>query len=215
MDEKKNESQSQNQNLVELAKKKRHIALVEKLTRGSLSSKELKELEEFEKENRKDTDDIIDGTVDLPTISVYLEKSPRMIRRYIKQGLPVIRDSKGEIFRFKVAEVFKWYYGMQGLNDDGKEYWDNEYRKNKAKLSEIELKQKKGELILLIEHEGILREMLRGIKAGFLWLPRYLAPKLYQQEPKAISEILDHELRNIINQFSRSSRDKEIKPENN
>jgi hypothetical protein len=208
MDEKK-------QNLIELAKKKRHIALVEKLTRGTLSSKELKELEEFEKENRKDTDEIIDGTVDLPTMSVYLEKSPRMVRRYIKQGMPVIRDSKGEIFRFKVAEVFKWYYGMQGLNDDGKEYWDNEYRKNKAKLSEIELKQKKGELILLTEHEGALREMLRGIKAGFLWLPRYLAPKLYQQEPKAISEILDHELRNIINQFSRSSRDKEIKSENN
>lgn len=207
--------EEKNQNLVELAKKKRHIALVEKLTRGTLSSKELKELEEFEKDNRKGADEIIDGTVDLPTISVYLEKSPRMIRRYIKQGLPVVRDSKGEIFRFKVAEVFKWYYGMQGLTDDGKEYWDNEYRKNRAKLSEIELKQKKGELILLTEHEGILREMLRGIKAGFLWLPRYLAPKLYQQEPKTISEILDHELRNIINQFSRSSRDKEIKPENN
>ena len=37
-----------NRNLVEIAKKKRYIALVEKLGRGSLSSKELKELEEFE-----------------------------------------------------------------------------------------------------------------------------------------------------------------------
>lgn len=202
MDENKNETQNQNQNLVELAKKKRHIALVEKLTRGALSSKELKELEEFEKEIRKDTDDIIDGTVDLPTISVYLEKSPRMVRRYIKQGLPVIRDSKGEIFRFKVAEVFKWYYGMQGLSDDGKEYWDNEYRKNRAKLSELELKQREGELIPFSEHASKIKNQIRGIKAGFLRLPKYIAPKLYQQEPKIICEILDEELRYVINQFA-------------
>jgi hypothetical protein len=204
MDENKKESQSlaQSHDLVELAKKKRHIALVEKLTRGTLSSKELKELEEFEKENRKVADDIIDGTADLPTISVYLEKSPRMVRRYIKQGLPVIRDSKGEIFRFKVAEVFKWYYGMQGLSDDGKEYWDNEYRKNRAKLSELELKQKEGELIAFSEHASKIKNQIRGIKAGFLRLPKYIAPKLYQQEPKVICEILDEELRYIINQFA-------------
>ena len=42
-----------NQNLVELAKKKRYIALVEKLGRGSLGPKELKELRSLRKSSRQ------------------------------------------------------------------------------------------------------------------------------------------------------------------
>jgi len=191
-----------NSNLVEIAKKKRYIALVEKLQRGSLSSKELKELEEFEKSGQRPSG-IIDGTVDLPTLCVYFEKSPRMIRRYVQQGMPVLRDASGEIARFKVGEVFKWFYKKQGSEEDnGKDYWDKEYRKNRAKLSEIELKQKEGEVIPFEDHVSIVKNQIRGIKAGFLRLPKHIAPKLYQQDPKVICEVLDHEIRYIIEQFA-------------
>ena len=74
--------------------------------------------------------------------------------------------------------------------------------KNKAKLSEIELKEKERELIPHEEHISILKNQIRGIKAGFLRLPKYVAPRLYQQEPKVICEMLDNELRYIIGQFS-------------
>ncbi len=191
-----------NSNLVEIAKKKRYIALVEKLQRGSLSSKELKELEEFEKSGQRPSG-IIDGTVDLPTLCVYFEKSPRMIRRYVQQGMPVLRDASGEIARFKVGEVFKWFYKKQGSEEDnGKDYWDKEYRKNRAKLSKIELKQKEGEVIPFEDHVSIVKNQIRGIKAGFLRLPKHIAPKLYQQDPKVICEVLDHEIRYIIEQFA-------------
>ncbi len=191
-----------NRNLVEIAKKKRYIALVEKLGRGSLSSKELKELEEFEKSEQRPAG-VIDGTVDLPTLCVYLEKSPRMIRRYVQQGMPVFRDAVGEIARFKVGDVFKWFYKKQGSEEDnGKDYWDKEYRKNRAKLSEIELKQKEGEVIPFEDHVSIVKNQIRGIKAGFLRLPKYIAPKLYQQDPKVICEMLDQEIRYIIEQFA-------------
>ncbi len=163
-----------NRNLVEIAKKKRYIALVEKLGRGSLSSKELKELEEFEKSEQRPAG-VIDGTVDLPTLCVYLEKSPRMIRRYVQQGMPVFRDAVGEIARFKVGDVFKWFYKKQGSEEDnGKDYWDKEYRKNRAKLSEIELKQKEGEVIPFEDHVSIVKNQIRGIKAGFLRLPKHV-----------------------------------------
>ena len=196
-----------NHNLVEIAKKKRYIALVEKLGRSSLSSKELKELEQFEKSEQRPLIGIVDGTVDLPTLCVYFEKSPRMIRRYVQQGMPVIRDAAGEIARFKVGEAFKWYYGRSGCEDDsGKEFWDKEYRKNRAKLSEIELKQKEGELIPFEDHVSIVKNQIRGIKAGFLRLPKYIAPKLYQQEPKVICETLDIEIRHIIDQFAGAHR---------
>ena len=190
------------QSLIEIAKKKRYIALVEKLGRGSLSSKELKELEEFEKAEQKKENDVFDGTVDLGMISVFLEKSTRMVRRYITQGMPVIRDTSGEISRFKVSDVFKWFYASQNPEDGSKDYWENEYRKNRAKLSELELKQKEGELIPFNDHVSIVKNQIRGIKAGFLRLPKYIAPKLYQQEPKVICETLDIELRHIIDQFA-------------
>ena len=125
-----------------------------------------------------------------------------MVRRYIDQGMPVIRDSAGEIFRFKVNDVFKWLYGSKAGDDEGKEYWDNEYRKNRAKLSEIELRQKEGEVISFEDHVSIVKNQVRGVKTGFLRLPKHVAPKLYQQEPKVICEILDEEIRFIINQFA-------------
>lgn len=191
-----------NRNLTEIAKKKRYIALVEKLSRSTLTQKEVKELEGFEKANSRPEVDVIAGTVDLPTISIFLEKSPRMVRRYIDQGMPVIRDSAGEIFRFKVNDVFKWLYGSKAGDDEGKEYWDNEYRKNRAKLSEIELRQKEGEIISFEDHVSIVKNQVRGVKTGFLRLPKHVAPKLYQQEPKVICEMLDEEIRFIINQFA-------------
>jgi phage terminase Nu1 subunit (DNA packaging protein) len=191
-----------NQNLIELAKKKRYIALVEKLGRGSLGPKELKELEEFEKVEQAKETGVIDGTVDLGTISVYLEKSSRMVRRYVSQGMPVIRDSSGELSRFKVNDVFKWVYGNKGKDTEDKDYWENEYRKNRAKLSELELKQKEGELIPFADHVSIVKNQIRGIRAGLLRLPKHVAPKLYQQDPKLICEMLDQEIRYIINQFA-------------
>ena len=125
-----------------------------------------------------------------------------MVRRYVSQGMPVIRDSSGELSRFKVNDVFKWVYGNKGKDTEDKDYWENEYRKNRAKLSELELKQKEGELIPFADHVSIVKNQIRGIRAGLLRLPKHVAPKLYQQDPKLICEMLDQEIRYIINQFA-------------
>jgi hypothetical protein len=195
-----------NQNIVEFAKKKRHLALVEKLGKGSLTPREMKELQELENEEKGIKEIMPPGEVDLATISVYLDKSSRMIRRYIKRGMPVVWDETNEITncRFKVADVFRWFYAGLDSGEDNRSHWDIEYKKNKAKLSEIELKEKERELIPHTEHVSILKNQIRGIKAGFLRLPKYIAPKLYQQEPKIICEMLDNELRYIIGQFAGS-----------
>ncbi len=193
--------------LIDLARKKRYIFLVEKMGRGeTLTSKELKELENLSKyfEKSEDKPIVLEGTVDLPTLAVYLEKSHRMIRRYVKQGMPVIRDADGEISKFKVSEVFKWYYSGKGTDEEGgREYWDIEYKKSRAKLNDLFLKEKKKEIIPFAEHVSIVKNQIRGIKSGFLRLPKYIAPKLSQQDPKVICEILDKEIRSIINQFAK------------
>ena len=191
-----------NRNLIEIAKKKRYIALVEKVQRGTITSKELKELEAFEDPNDKPK--IVDGTVDLPTLALYFEKSPRMIRRYVKQGMPVLRDKLGEISRFNVSEVFKWYYRFQlGVDEnDSKDYWDKEYKKNRAQYYETLRKKEEGTLIDFKDHLSIVKNQVRSIKAGFLRLPKHIAPKLYQQDPKVICDMMDEEIRFIINQFA-------------
>lgn len=192
-------------NLLEYARKKRHMHLVEKLGKGQLTEKETKELERYEKEAEGQAPALYDGTVDLATIAVYLEKSVKSVRRYVEAGMPAVKSPTGEILRFKVSEAFKWFYSREGYDDGSRTKWDIEYRKNKAKLSEIELKEKERELIPYEEHVSILKNQIRGIKAGFLRLPKYIAPRLYQQEPKVICERLDNELRYIIGQFSGSN----------
>jgi len=201
-------------NLIKLARKKRHIHLVEKLGKGSLSQKEMDELAEYEKEAEGQVPVLADGTVDLVTIAIYLEKSVKSIRRYVDAGMPAVKNPTGEILRFKVSDAFKWFYSREGYDDGSRTKWDIEYRKNKAKLSEIELKEKERELIPHEEHISILKNQIRGIKAGFLRLPKYVAPRLYQQEPKVICEMLDNELRYIIGQFSGSYHAAQSKQKN-
>jgi len=203
-----------NSNLIEYARKKRHMHLVEKLGKGQLTEKETHELERYEKEAKGETAELCDGTVDIATIAVYLEKSVKSIRRYVEAGMPAVKSPTGEILRFKVSESFKWFYSREGYDDGSRTKWDIEYRKNKAKLSEIELKEKERELIPYEEHVSILKNQIRGIKAGFLRLPKYVAPRLYQQEPKVICERLDNELRYIIGQFSGSNHASQSVKEN-
>ena len=192
--------------LIEIAKGKRYKWFLERIGRNErLSSKEVKEFEVLERHFNKSPEDNkpITDTVDLPTLCVFMDKSPRMIRRYVKQGMPAIRDAVGELSRFKVDSVYKWYYGSKGEDDDkGRDYWDTQWRKSRAKTSELVRKEKEKQLILFRDHVSIVRNQIRGIKSGFLRLPQHIAPKLYQQDPKIICEILDKEMRFIINQFA-------------
>ena len=185
----------QKQNLAEIARKKRHLHLIEKLQSGkSLTKQEIAELEEFEAEPLAPT---IVKTME--EVAKVMDVTCRTVQRWKQDGMPSTKDGFYDLEEIKSWHVLR---NQKYKDQDGKAYWDEKIQQYKAELLKIELKKATAELIPFSEHSSILKNQIRGIKMGFLRLPHYIAPKLYQQEPKLICEILDNEIRAIISQFS-------------
>lgn len=185
----------QNQNLAELARKKRHLHLIEKIQAGkALTKQEILELEQFESEPLPAT---IVKTVE--EVAKVMGVTYRTVQRWKLDGMPSTKEGF-----YDLEEIKSWHIqrGQRFKEQDGRAYWDEKISEYKAELLRLEVKKATSEVILYREHVEIIREQVRGIKMGFLRLPHYIAPKLYQQEPKVICEILDNEIRAIINQFA-------------
>lgn len=184
----------QSQNLAEIASKKRYIHLVEKMQRGTLTRSEITEMRQYEAGSLPAT---IVKTVE--EVAKVMGVTYRTVQRWKLDGMPSTKEGF-----YDLEEIKSWHVqrSQRFKEQDGRAYWDEKISEYKAELLRLEVKKATSEVILYREHVEIIREQIRGIKMGFLRLPHYIAPKLYQQEPKVICEILDNEIRSIINQFA-------------
>jgi len=182
--------------IITMAKKKRHLYLLEKLQRGkSLTPGEMKELQKLE--GSVERAGVVNSQEDLARA---FKVSVRTIQRWLKEGAPVTKDGF-----YDLLEIQAWHltHNEQKKNKDSAINWDSKYRENKAKLSEIELKKKMGELISLEDVDKGRVERILVIKQALLGLPKAMAPVLAAMEdPRDIQEYLNGKIRDIIAQFS-------------
>lgn len=188
--------QKQNQNLAEIARKKRYLHLIEKLHGGTaLSKQEIKELEDFEAEPLGDT-----AVKTIEEVAKIMEVNWRTVYRWKRDGMPVTKDGY-----YDLEEIKKWYDGKTGNTDgeiEGKIYWETKLRKYKASLLELELKRVTGELLPRDEvEEGRIARII-AIKRAFLALPTRLAPVLAMKEPREIEVELYEAISEIIDEFA-------------
>ena len=190
------EENKQNQNLAELARKKRYLHLIEKLHSGTpLSKTEIKELEEFEAEP-------LDPTIvkTMEEVAKVMEVSYRTVQRWKKDGMPVTHDGYYDL------DAIKAWHDERGIVDDevieGKAYWEEKIRKYKATLLELDLKKAIGELVSRddVERGRIARIIV--VKRSFLALPTRLAPVLAMREPREIETVLYEAIAEIIDEFA-------------
>lgn len=80
----------------------------------------------------------------------YVGRTERTIGDWIRSGMPVLPGQAG----FDLDAIDRWMEGRKKApkgkgkdQDKDADYWQTEYRKNKAKLSEIELKLRRGDLL--------------------------------------------------------------------
>lgn len=194
-----NEQIKSQQNLVDMAKKRRHLHLVEKLARGksstpSLSKAELKELEQFEKDPKSP------GIVDTQEkVAKAFGISDRTVRYWIKDGMPITNHGT-----FDLTEIQAWRFirnkkkQSAGGRKNNIEEWDVKYREYKARLAEIALKK---EMELLIPRERVEKDLIRislTIKRRLLMFPRTVAPQLTGLETRQIEAILAARIKEII-----------------
>lgn len=183
-------------NIVEMAKKKRLIYLLEKLrNEKTLSKAELNELEKLEKGALPAG--YVAGQDELSEI---FGVNPRTIRRWAKQGMP--KASEG---CYSIAAIQEWRF----RNDKRKKTektkdgeWELRFRQYKALLAEIEWKEKTGQLIPIGDVERDSVQKIIAIKTKFLSLPRTIAPQLVGLEVQKIESILRIRIEEIINDFA-------------
>lgn len=185
----------QKQNLADIAKKKRHLFLIEKLHNGkALTKPEIAELEQFEAEPLPPA---VVRTME--EVARIMGVSYRTVQRWKMDGMPVNKDGFYDLEAVKV-----WHSERIGKDEaeEGKSFWDEKIRKYKAGMLEIELKKATGELVEKDEVEKGRIARIIAVKRSLLALPTQLAPVLAMKEPREIEVLLNEALAEIIDEFS-------------
>jgi len=182
------------QNLAEIAKKKRHLHLIEKMHNGkALSKQEIAELEQFEAEPLAPT---VVKTID--EVARIMGVSYRTVQRWKKDGMPETKDGY-----YDLETVRTWHAArLEEDNTEGKAFWDERIRKYKASMLELELKKATGEVVSRDEVEKGRIARVIAVKRELLAIPTRLAPVLAMKEPREIELVLYESLSEIIDEFS-------------
>jgi phage terminase Nu1 subunit (DNA packaging protein) len=184
------------QNLAEIARKKRHLYLIQKLNTGNLTKPEIKELEEFEKGDEKR---VIVKTLD--ELQEVMNVSERTLFRWKKEGMPVTKEGF-----YDLEEISEWYKTKVGLipadESEGKFYWQELILKCKARLLEIEVAKAQGELMPRKEVEQGWAMRVSAVRAEFTALPDRVAPILAMKEPREIKKLLLDAIIEITDEFA-------------
>lgn len=121
------------------------------------------------------------------------------IRKWIDDGMPT--EQKGG---FDLSKVADWRYKglMQKFDDlNSQDRWSDEYRKNKALLEEIKLKEKQGQLISRQEIKKSFINMMFNIKTSFLLIPKTVSHQLEGLGAREIEAILKTKIEEICMLF--------------
>ena len=179
--------------VVEMAQKKRHLALLEKVQQGkSLSSSELAELKRFEGK----TDLSATSVTSLEQVSAAFDVSLRTVQRWVAQGMP--RKENGE---YSLLEIQAWRLARTDSDEPGAG-WEQKYRKFKALLAEIEYKKRIGELLPKDEVEAGMIYQITTVKMQFLSLPQRLAPQLEGLDVASRYALIKDRIEEIIKEFA-------------
>lgn len=189
--------------VIEMAKKRRHIHLIEKLQRGksstpSLSKTEIKELEQME----QDPDS--PGTVDSQEkVAKIFGVDVRTVARWVKNGAPVTPQGKYDLIEIRAWRALKnKKHKGDGEKKSKLETYDAEFRKYKAKLAEIDYKKAIGALIPRDTVERELVQISAAVKNKMLALPNQISAALVGLEARQINVRLTARIREIIQEFS-------------
>jgi phage terminase Nu1 subunit (DNA packaging protein) len=198
-------TQNARSNILEMATKKRHIYLLEKMQIGkSLTKSELEELKEFESHGKKETEkpsakEVPIGIVKtIPEVAKQLGCTSRTVRNWVSEGMPV-----GPNKTFDIEAIRMWRQQRDNRRKPSEsEELDNKIRRIRLKNLELDHKQKIGQLISLNDVEQGRVARILAVKQELLALPRALAKLLENCEARKIETILREKIDQTIKKFS-------------
>ena len=196
-DELKQPEAQNGKGLVEVAKKKRQIHLLDKLQKGKpLSTAEIRELEQFE------GGALPPGVVRTQgEVAKALRVDKRTVERWVNEGMP--REPEGY---YNLIDIQAWRIvkNERDKTPDEKEKikWDIKYREYKARLAEFELKKAYGQVISreLVE-AGMIARIL-AVKSALWALPKVAAPVVSGMDTREAEAYLRERVKEIFLQFA-------------
>lgn len=182
-------------NIVEVAKKKRHIHLLQKIQQGgTLSAGELRELQKLE------GTELPIGVVETQEqVAKAFKVTIRTVQRWIREGMPKTSDDFYDLIEVQAWRLLK--NNCQDTDSD-KEKWDIKFRQMKALLAEMEYKKRLGELMTREEVEEGRVQRILVVKQALLSFPQRIAPQVVGLDVQSAREVLNKRIREIIDSFA-------------
>jgi len=190
--------------VLELAKKKRHIHLLEKVQAGkALTASELAELKEYEGQKEEPATFGIVKT--LVEVSKAFRVSYRMVQYWALDGMPKTPEG-----HYDLNEIQAWHLTKlqekKGLKDPESIKWVDRYRQFKALEAEFDYKRKLAEFVSREEIEEGRVQRILALKKAFLSLPKRIVPQMYGREMREMQSVLEKRIKEILNEFAEGLR---------
>ena len=201
----KKEKQKQKIDIIAMARKKRHIHLLNKLQKNKpLSGKELKELEKFE------SGPLSPGAVRTQEeVAKALHVSVRTVQYWARDGMPRTPEDYYDLTEVQAWRMMKSQ--LKGKTEPEREKYITEWYKNRAKLSNIAVKKADGELISVKDVKKGNNVRVLAVRRNFLAVPKHIAPALEGKTAREIEPLLREVLEDICNQFAEQGNINETK----
>ena len=135
--------------------------------------------------------------------AAYAKVNPRTVRRWVRAGMPRTEDGK---YIRPMLDIYKENEGSKASeHKEQKIKAEVGYKQTKAELLQMELAEKKGELISADEEQKRDVRKIIAVKRALIGQGRKLAPTLAPiTDDRKIKKIIDRENREIIAAFAAS-----------
>jgi phage terminase Nu1 subunit (DNA packaging protein) len=125
----------------------------------------------------------------------------RTVQYWIHEGMPVLPEGQ-----YDIDMITEWRARRMADQKTEKDPQDPDvrFRTAKAKLAEMELAKRMGDLLPREEVEAQWLNVLMSLKKELLALPKALTPRLARLEAKEIQVILSQHVRGMIEAFQKA-----------
>lgn len=178
-------------NVLATAKKKRHLALLQKLKSGTLTRAEINELGELEKDTTEPG--IVQSQAD---VAKAFGVKKRTVEYWVENDMPKRDDGT-----YSLIDISAWR-SKPKEEKPKEEGWDDKYRKAKAELAQLNLAEKRGLLIAREEVDAANVAKVLAVKRALLAIPKQIAPSLAGREAREIQARLTARLEEVIARFA-------------
>jgi phage terminase Nu1 subunit (DNA packaging protein) len=144
--------------------------------------------------------------------------SPRQVLNWEKAGMPTMEGR-----RYDLVAIGVWRDQKKGVmplgrppghpadprqptlpESSGKDFEDARMKRARADLLELDLKQRRGELVPRVEVQQMFVARIMAVKQGLLSLPRALPPQLMVcQNEREMEPVISKAVRDLLEAFAR------------